>query len=67
MKLESAVNVEDQDDLYTEELVDWSNKNRMRNMKLHTQKTVRWEFIHWKLKRKTNKQNHPQTNKTKQT
>lgn len=29
LKLDSTVNVADQEDLYTEELEDWSNKYRM--------------------------------------
>ena len=39
MKLESAVNVEDQEDLYTEELEDWSNKYRMTKYEITYQQT----------------------------
>lgn len=38
MKLESTVNAEDQEDLYTEELEDWSNKYRMIKYEISYQK-----------------------------
>lgn len=39
MKLESTVNVEDQEDLYTEELEDWRNKYRMIKYEISYQET----------------------------
>jgi len=39
LKLESPVNVEDQEDLYKEELKEQSNKNRMKKYEITYQQT----------------------------